>query len=581
MDLWRPATLGHQILPGIWGYNSPNGQESQALGDLQQVPASVQVYNACIYDKLRLRSDDCGLGLAHSAYDLNAFKNCGSSLREYANRRVEHEQFVDEKIKSATDISRLWWEAQMAHMAKQYILAAVLLRRAAEFDSPDACAMLAKMFGFGIQKSNLALFERDTLRGIAWAIRAIQLLSFDVELDASSFQALQLMCQTLKLLCTLVCAPESLQSLGAVNHNAEVSMSLLLLFPRSCELLHPKARIKDVIPTEFTRESIWSALRDVLCKVKAVQSSLKEEEPGDAASLEHELTFIRLHTLFLESFLLMRTALVEKEAAYMQETYHAWTLYLNETRECTDCVTFSQFRTVASEIQQWAAPDSERTLAYTLSDAETSAMCHRIASVFTFMRTKPHEPKAAVPAVQHQLRLKRSRRDLRAPANDSLRIPLSKPQHLARITPSNASSAPSKDHAMSHTTQRYSGSSSVKLRDMSNIVNRRFLSADHASTLGNASDQDEAPYWSRMGDKVGKLRRRPSSVFSVTPSLMFPSKSEAETTASDGGHADANQEQVHARPNLIVSSSSDANRLRSSLRRQSSRASLNTEYVQE
>jgi len=161
---------------------------------------------------------------------------------------------------------------------------------------------------------------------------------------------------------------------------ADVSMALLLLFPRSCELLHPEARVKDTIPAELTRESIWSALRDVLCKVKATESMNKEEEPGDSVSVEHDLTHIHLFTLFLESFLLMRKAVMEKEAAFLQETYEAWTGYLAETR--SNSQEFTQFRNVASEVQQWAAPDAERSLNHTLSEAEMSAMFQRISSVF-------------------------------------------------------------------------------------------------------------------------------------------------------------------------------------------------------
>ena len=124
---------------------------------------------------------------------------------------------------------------------------------------------------------------------------------------------------------------------------------------------------------------------------------------------------------------------------------------------------------------------------------------------------------------EHRLKHQRSRRDLRASCKIPLRTPMSYPQPYSQIKPSSALSVPSTDQAMRHNTQRYFGSTSSKLRDVSNVMNRRILSADHAYMLDSEPD-DEAPYWSRMGDKVGKVRRRPSSVLSVTPSLMFPSK---------------------------------------------------------
>ena len=155
--------------------------------------------------------------------------------------------------------------------------------------------------------------------GIAWGIRALQLVVLDMERNVTSNSALQIMYQTLKLLCILVCSIESLQALRVMDSYADVSMALLLLFPRSCELLHPEARVKDTIPAELTRESIWSALRDVLCKVKATESMNREEEPGDSVSVEHDLTHIHLFTLFLESFLLMRKAVMELSLIHISE----------------------------------------------------------------------------------------------------------------------------------------------------------------------------------------------------------------------------------------------------------------------
>lgn len=255
----------------------------------------------------------------------------------------------------------------------------------------------------------------------------------------------------------------------------------------------------------------------------------------------------------------------------MQETYQAWTEYLAETR--SNPQEFTQFRNVASEIQQWAAPDAERSLNYTLSEAEMSAMCQRISSVFPFTCTKSKESHTTTGQVnEHRLKHQRSRRDLRASWNIPLRTPKSHPQPYSQITPSSASSAPSTDQAMSHNTQRYFGSTSTKLRDVSNVMNRRILSADHASMLDPGPD-DEVPYWSRMGDKVGKLRRRPSSVLSVTPSLMFPSRAPVDTNAPGVSEADTNHEHVYATSSM-VGSTTDSDRLRSRLRRQSSRASL-------
>lgn len=584
MELWRPATLGHRSVPIVWASYPGKEYSSKILGDLHKTPASVQVYNAYMYDKLRERSNDCGLGLAQLSHHnqqrrlLRAKSDCSLSLRKYADFRLEQEKGLDDRIQNATDVSKLCWEASMAHAAQQYVLAAVLLRRASELDSADACGTLSKMFGFGICQSNVLLFERDTLRGIAWAIRALQLLVFDMERCATD-QSLQLLNHMLHLLCTLMCAPESLQSVQVHDARADVSMPLLLLFPRSCELLHPDARLKNTIPNELTRESFWTALRDVLCKVKAIPSLYTNAEPADSVSIEQHISHVLAHTLFLESFLLMRMAVLERENAYLHETYHTCTQYLLSTRQERELDTFAQLRSVASEIQQWAAPDVERIPNTIFDGADFLAMRHRVSNIFVFT-SRPLKEKSpnVLDGRTNQPRLKEKQEPRSYRTHGTVNALETTLQYIPRLTPSNASSAASKDHALSHKTQRYSGITTSKLRDVSTGMSRRSVSADHAKIQqhsGKTMTADDVSYLCRMDEPLQpRLRRRPSSIVSVTHSHACPTNGSAGTPAPTT--ADTTPISLHLRTvsPTLTPPLPDSAHLRMKLRRQSSQNSL-------
>lgn len=112
MDLWQPTTLGHRSVPALWQeVGQKSGQKGNFLGDVRRTPASIQVFNACLLDKMRQRSSDYGLGLAKAA--ANHSHSQFRSLREYANDRVEQEKRMYETIEATTDVDRLLWEAQV------------------------------------------------------------------------------------------------------------------------------------------------------------------------------------------------------------------------------------------------------------------------------------------------------------------------------------------------------------------------------------------------------------------------------------------------------------------------------------
>lgn len=544
------------------------------LGDVHLTPASIQVFNATLFDKMRGRSTECGLGLGSPEPESDQKPaRSGPSLREYASKRIEHEKMMFDTIQQATDISKLLWEAQMAYMARRYVLAAVLYRRLAELDSSYACACLAKMFGFGIVEYNVVLFERDTLRGIAWAIRGLQLVVSEIH-GSQSLTHVQTLSQILTLLCTLVCAPESMQTLRTDDHHADVSLSLLLLFPRSCELLHPRARVQNTIPSETTRESVWMALRDVLSETTTIHDVQEGVEPADSAHAELLMKRIHIDTLYLEAFLVMRQAFLHKDASLIQETYTCWTQYLTEGKDLIDMMDLSGFRRVASEGQEWAVPDAERNPSASLSHAEFSALSKRISAIFPFtapMRsTRDYRQSIFADSTNARPAIQKGQRASGLPPAEKSKT-YAKPQFLSNITPSRVSFTPSKDQATSHRTERYSGITSTRLRDVQGIPQRRYVSAE---AMPNTFLKPEEPhYLTRMNDSLPSRRRRTPSIVSVTPSLMFPSSCEPSTLSSDPAAEVVGQE-VQTTSAYLYTDNDGEQALRARLRRQSSRASL-------
>ncbi|WFC95122.1 S-adenosylmethionine transporter [Malassezia brasiliensis] len=313
------------------------------------------------------------------------------SLRSHAASRLERQKHTHEVIESSTDVKRLLWEAQAAFSAHQYTLAAVLYRRAAGLGNDYACAFLAKLFGFGVVRANqsLFLFERDSLRGIAWGIAALERTSQQLQ-ELSTYTAdyaaqLSLLNQTLTLLCTLLCSPEACQALATDESQADISFSLLLIFPRSCEVYTARPS-DDLQLAEDARRSIWTALRDALRTAQPLFIMPSDaEEPSDSVQLEVAKALARTHVAFLDAFLAMRTAFTEKSTSAVDAVYQAWLAYLGAASDCPDSANLTRYRRVAAEGQQWSAPISERNINALVSSAEHSALSKRISSIFPFV----------------------------------------------------------------------------------------------------------------------------------------------------------------------------------------------------
>lgn len=122
MDLWHSAALGHRSTPALWARNVPKtAVQQEYLGDVLRPPASLQVFNACLFDKYRTRAEQPSeteasalrLVSVPSPHTSSAHARPRASMRAYAMDRIEEEHRLHEAIRTSNDQSRLLVEMQV------------------------------------------------------------------------------------------------------------------------------------------------------------------------------------------------------------------------------------------------------------------------------------------------------------------------------------------------------------------------------------------------------------------------------------------------------------------------------------
>lgn len=101
------------------------------------------------------------------------------SLRSYAEERIKAQEMFESRIQRVTDVGRLKWEAKAAMLNNAYPLAILLYTRAAQLGSISASLALAKIYCTGITKGNkpvVVLNHRDPLLSLGWTLEASAML---------------------------------------------------------------------------------------------------------------------------------------------------------------------------------------------------------------------------------------------------------------------------------------------------------------------------------------------------------------------------------------------------------------------
>lgn len=491
------------------------GGASTFLGG--SVPPSVHVYNACVTSQLR--------GTAATVN--NHQTHVSGSLRSYAHERLHQQQAALECIDNAVDASELVCDGQLAFASRNYSMATALLRRAAELGSPEACIFLAHLFGFGmLMPSGLFLLERDSVRGVAWAVLALHKYALNREVSMLE--------QTLTLLCTLLCAP-ALLDLAHV-HSAPLLESALEL-PRTMGVIRPR---KTDIAMPGT---IWDAVGAArYAAAAAIAHADTEPEPDEAA--EHTRIFATMHTgtAFLSAYLATRRAFVDHDASRVHDAYRLWSDCVSSSRSSTESPALQRIQNAAVEGQQWAAGALNGS-ADAVSSAEAVALYTRIGRIFPYAPKRAAiTPSVRMPPLLHRKRSSAhlARRHVSAPAGSAGRMPV--------FTSSSPATAVTAEPVLATgSSPARSGTSSTVLRSVAQP---------------DEPEHDYGGYLAALHSRP-RLRRRPSSVLSVTPSLLFPERNRTEPTA-------AVHEDTHAYP----AEHSPTAHTTARLRRQVSSASL-------
>ncbi|WFD43214.1 peptidylprolyl isomerase [Malassezia psittaci] len=560
MNAWRTRPIGHRTVPSLWNETQNVGQSEPTLGDERHVPKSVQVFNACLFDKIQEKSRECGLGLIapddivpQSVAELNGtvdpietsqsdVSNTKGSLRTYASNRFEKQKRTNQIIEATSDIDRLLWEAKAAFSSQQYTLAAVIYRRAAALGNNYACAFLAKLFGFGVVRSNQStlLFQRDSLRGLAWGIfaveRSIAQPPAPNSADSQKSSTWSLLNQSLTLVCTLLCSLEACNALLLDDMSADISMHALLLFPRSCEI-HTGRPSEDLQLIEDTHRSIWSALSDVVENTGPclIASDTSEDEPTDAVQSESLIHLIQTHIAFIDAFLRTRNVFRERSEDSLNKAHQCWKQYSHIADRCPDSASLERYRSVASEFQQWSAPQSQRRVGDAVNDAEFSALVKRISKLFPFANDTPkmrHLPSSKSRST-NIMRMQSSGVLPSSAISSDMRSARGNkgPALLSRPSISRGTSMSSNESIFGRGSTQHDGQSSQKLRSISNRPVMPTSAQESSRTWNRRGSVTSVasvstPYLDRMQDELPTYgRRRTSSIVSVTPSLMFPTQS--------------------------------------------------------
>lgn len=588
MDLGRATLLGPGAVCGLWSPARTSSTLSKPLRDTQQLPTSLQVFHACVYEGLRQRSEVQGLGLVAAEerfHRENQQSHHGKSMRQYAWNHLEHERKVYDTIEGCMDVDRLMWEAQLAFMAHKPTLAVLLWHRASVLGANEACMHLAQLLGLGIVRGGVVRFERDSLRGLAWATRAAQ-TCLESESFADDTRRLQLLRKALFLMCTLVCTPEALQELFSERPVSSSTVPSLYTLPRSCLPLHASLRNTNGA-TGPVAKPLWTELYDVVEAASRRDMTLTIQEPEEDFAHETDVYQIRLSVKFLTAIGSMHRAVSEKDLFAAREAYQTWSDYLSQSLACESTMQLEPYRCVATEAQQWCALSADGNTNVAFSGTELAHLRDRIARTFAFAPRKSLRTKQKS-TVSTENRTNRSVNAASQNAN-FLQVPVpsrrmgmpsrrpSRPRLLTNVTSPSVSFTPTADHAMSHVSQQFSGTTSTKLRSVPGVPIQQVMSPSSVPSSPLPSE-DFGSYLEQLNDPTPTRRRRPSSVVSVTPSLMFPSKksSDAEPAMTESSFGFVHGELAQATCLTQPSDFQDQSKLRSRLQRQSSRASLRT-----
>ncbi|EPQ27821.1 uncharacterized protein PFL1_04566 [Pseudozyma flocculosa PF-1] len=275
-----------------------------------------------------------------------------ASLRGYAETRWKRQELLESKIMRSNDVQRLEWEAKAAMLRDSYPLAILLLYRAGVLGSATSCISLARLYALGITKGNapvVVLVYRDPLRSLAWSLEALAILErrLSAQIKAASASASvsrrlrelwEPPLEAVAVLLRALIAPE----VAALSPIQRSSVAL----PDISKLSGSQSAGRDAPNAEASekqKEDLWIRVEDAISRLAARlpaadveetmgdasmppsrMASLGPDEEDDEAALHRELESLRAHVKYLSAALKSRSFVLDPQAELLEGLRSAW-----------------------------------------------------------------------------------------------------------------------------------------------------------------------------------------------------------------------------------------------------------------
>ncbi|KAN0064330.1 S-adenosylmethionine transporter [Thecaphora frezii] len=513
------------------------------------------------------------------------------SLREYAETRWKDQELLESRIMQSSDVRRLEWEAKAAMLRDAYPLAILLLYRAGMLGSASSCISLARLYALGITKGSapvVVLVYRDPLRSLAWSLEALAILERRLSAQIKAASASGAVTRRLRelweapleavtLLLRAIISPE----VAALSPNQRNAVAL----PDISKLAGSQSAGRDASGNlaEGIKEDLWiraedavsrlaarlpASDADVKAQISVHDATLGPDDEEDDEALQRELESLRTHVRYLEAVLKSRSFVLDPRAELIEGLREAWSC----------CTSLDPHRRgIEAELQAYAAK-AKGCLDGGLSSGDVDSTEGRLFQPL-ILSLDQLLPELAVPdlvtrnrqthAVRASSEAHTETKNKRVRRNSLKKV---EPEDIETTAKHEASARPVLTMRLASTPAAASASvASVFASGQTQEPSAFSQSADSRQRLTRTISQSAVPssidlssIRSPMLAQEMELRksaeppspalsirtdcsfaqarpRRPSSVMSVTPSLLFPPGATEEGDQVSPGERDGDQ----------------------------------------
>ncbi|SNX83890.1 related to PET8 - Protein of the mitochondrial carrier family (MCF) [Melanopsichium pennsylvanicum] len=502
-----------------------------------------------------------------------------TSLRGYAEAQWSRHEDMRDRILKATNVAKLEWEAKAALLHHSYPLAILLLVRAALLGSASACEMLSNLYAYGVTCGDsppVTLVYRDALRSVAWALEALGLHErrFAAQIRAARssstpFHRLAKIWQgplkVARLLVRNLCTLE----VGAFDLHQKNAVFLPIL-----DDLADSQSAWDVAAEQNTRSArqapeLWLELEAAVQGWAARLEAGKSSDPGDALmlqgpdemeeqqSLATAIEDFDYHLRILKAIQKTRFLTLEPYAENVQPAEDAWIkAAAAQSNYASQCPNPVEMRNVLTCVKGKSGRLYDEQLFCDLTSSAQKCFGGSLATEYRHRRLlSPHQAVVSASEAKDRISLHgttktRDRlRDLE-PAdvetsrniNESSRPALTMRLSSGYAAPSAAVASILASGEQQASTPSGASASTVVRQKYGRTVSSSSLTSVPGSAARRACEPFSPTDSVVTGLSHGFARpRRPSSVVSMTPSLLFPPQDGQDriSVASDGEIATA------------------------------------------